>query len=263
MASSQHLPPPSKIVQTLQYFDKYDYPLTRQELIYWQSTQKPNPKLVKYETKQGYYFLPGREKLVVLRQEREQISKKKWEKARKVGEILSRFPFIQAVFITGSLAMNNAKEEDDIDLMLVTRANALWIARFFVVTYLKIFGYRRDVLVSEHFADKVCDNLWLDENNLKIAQHTLYMAHEVAQAKVLWDKSNLAKEFCICNVWLKQFLPNISMDEGVVKRRRVSTMWQPLNLLFFFLQYVLMKPRLTTERVAYGYAFFHPQSKFV
>ena len=83
-----------------------------------------------FSRKGKYYFLPGRSHIVSLRQQREQFSKTKWLIARRVGEQLKKFPFIIAIFVTGALAMNNCPKDDDIDLMLVTYPNTLWITRF-------------------------------------------------------------------------------------------------------------------------------------
>ena len=134
---------PPSLRNTLSYFDRYDYPLTLDEARFWQ--EKPGSFLLRPQDAKGetlfsrkgkYYFLPGRSHIVSLRQQREQFSKTKWLIARRVGEQLKKFPFIIAIFVTGALAMNNCPKDDDIDLMLVTYPNTLWITRFFVNLYL-------------------------------------------------------------------------------------------------------------------------------
>ena len=73
----------SKILSTLTYFDKYNYPLTKAELEYWSS--------IVVHPSRKYYFLPGRANLVKLRQQRAKFSQQKWQIAREVGEKLKRF----------------------------------------------------------------------------------------------------------------------------------------------------------------------------
>jgi hypothetical protein len=263
MASSLRLPPPSKISETLTYFDKYDYPLTIEELVYWQSSGEiENKKNITIEKSNKYFHLQGRKEITKTRTNREKISRQKWQIAREVGEKLKMFATIQAVFVTGSLAMNNAKQEDDIDVMLITSANTLWITRFFVNLY---FQSQRRLPNQSQVANKLCPNLWLDANNLTINKQNLYTAHEVMQAKVLWEKNHIHSKFLTSNFWIKEYLPNAYPDKLTIYpfNYYADLIWSlllPINLLFFVVQYLYMKPKMSTERVAPGYAFFHPKS---
>ncbi len=261
MASSLQLPQPSKIGQTLAYFDKYDYPLTKEELVYWQSADKGS-KNVKYQSHNKFYFLSGRQKIVGLRKQREVISQGKWEIAKQVGERLKKFKFIQAIFVTGSLAMNNTKLDDDIDLMVVTSPNSLWIVRFFVNFYLRtVRRYPHQQLAK----NAICINLWLDSDNLQITPQSLYVAHEIMQAKVLWDRNNVANKFLGSNAWVKKYLSNAyknNQASRINNQRKYIIDYCLLitNYLFFMAQLLYMKSKMTTERVGLGFAFFHPRA---
>ncbi|KKU02710.1 MAG: hypothetical protein UX05_C0009G0046, partial [Candidatus Amesbacteria bacterium GW2011_GWC2_45_19] len=81
---------PPSLRETLAYFDKYDYPLTLDEIRFWQGRVTPfassRAKGVTLFSRKGkYYFLPGRSHLVKLRHQREKFSKTKWVIAREVG----------------------------------------------------------------------------------------------------------------------------------------------------------------------------------
>lgn len=245
---------PSNIAATLFYFDKHDFPLTPQELFYWSSPKAFHKS--QFSTYRGFYFLPGRQHIVATRNQRQKVSKEKWQVALQVGEQLKKFSTIQAVFVTGSLAMDNAKSEDDIDLMIVTKANTLWITRILVNLFL--LGIRRRPGQIQ-VANTVCLNLWLDENHLAIVPHTLYMAHEILQAKVLWSKNNIASVFLQANKWVNGYLPNAypPQPDGKYEVRR-NLFFETLNYLFFLVQYLYMVPKMTSERVSPGFAFFHP-----
>ncbi len=256
MASSPRPRLQNKILSTLAYFDRYDYPLTKTELEYWSGVTAPSPR--------KYYFLPGRSSLVKLRQVREKISQQKWQIARQVGEKLKKIPTIAAVFVTGALAMNNAPVDDDIDLMIVTYPNALWPTRFWVNLYLH---QTRRYPGQTSAPDKICPNLWLDLNHLMTCIHnrSLYTAHEILQAKVLWDRANVHARFLGQNSWVQEYLPNAYRGSFPTRAQRVQDaipfgllLW-PINLLFFIAQYLYMLPKKTTERVGLGYAFFHPR----
>lgn len=235
--------------ETLVYFDKYDYPLTKEELIFWSTRPLKLPN-------QEYFYLPGRSKLVSIRKKREKISKAKWKLAYGYGEQLKKIPFIKAVYVTGSLAMNNADVNDDVDLMLITAVNTLWITRGLINIF---FWAKRRMPGQKQAPDKLCINLWLDESALHITSHDLYRAHEVLQAKLIWDRNNTGKRFLAANAWVKKFLPNAYSDLDQLEIRSIRNYWLwPINFLFFIGQWLYMKPKMTTERVSLHSAFFHP-----
>lgn len=259
---------PPSFRDTLTYFDKYDYPLTLDEIKYWSSVTHPLSfplSLIKRGDRGEFYFLPGRSHLVALRRQREKFSQAKWLTAKRVGEKLKKFPSIAAIFVTGALAMNNCPENDDIDLMIVTYPNSLWPTRFFVVIYLKLLGIRRHPSTMNYELitnNQVCDNLWLDAKNLKLKTKNLYVAHEILQAKPLWDRAGVHHKFLTQNSWVKKYLPiaythSIKKTEYRISNIEYLIFW-PLNLLFFLFQYLYMLPKMTSEKVGLGFAFFHP-----
>lgn len=271
--------PPQSLLDTLSYFDEYDYPLTYSEIRTWSSVPlplNPPPSLGEgckgeVQKKAGYYFLPGRQKIVRLRKQREQFSQRKWAIAKKAGESLRKFPSITAVFVTGALAMDNCPADDDIDLMLVTRPHTLWLIRPWVLG--QLVNRRRP---GERVADdKICPNLWLDERHLGIAtsadgERNLYLAHEILQAKCIMDRGSVHRNFLHANSWTRNYLPTAyresskklnSKNSDLIKNWKLKianlVLW-PLNVLFFAAQYLYMLPKKTTERVSLGYAFLHP-----
>lgn len=268
---ASQLPSLRQLVNTLAYFDKYNYPLTKKELIFWSSPLGVVPRkgrgATPFDSKDGFYFLSSRQRIVFLRKQRTKISATKWAIAKRVGEQLKKFPFIAAVFITGALAMNYCPKNDDIDLMLVTYPNTLWITRFFVNLYL----WRLRRFPGQTSApDKICPNLWLDIKNLKLKTKNLYIAHEILQAKVLWDRASIHAQFLHANSWVKKYLPvayteNLRVTpwvasdaQGVTLFEKLSILFWPLNLVFFVVQYLYMKPKMTSEKVSLHSAFFHP-----
>ena len=243
-----------QILDTLRYFDQYDYPLTREELILWSGVRPA--KL----DNQDYYFLPGKQHLVTLRKRREKISLKKWQIARRVGEKLKHFPTIAAVFVTGALAMNNCPKNDDVDLMIVTDPDSLWITRFFVNLFL---SSARRYPGQTTAPDKICPNLWLATPHLRIQTQDLYRAHEILQAKLVWEKAPVQQAFLRQNSWVKKFLPMAYKNLTSRKRIPLSLIKERagvrfLNVIAFIVQYIYMKPKMTSEKVTLGSAFFHP-----
>jgi hypothetical protein len=276
----RHLDPREALKIALEYSSQFDFPLTSNEVWLWQpSTTYPEKTFRSWPyMSDGFYFLPGKRKTVALRKERTLISQHKINKARKVVSLLKYVPTIKAVFITGSVAVLNSSNQDDIDFMIITAANSVWITRLIVVLLLTVLSKRRPTGLEEHsstkVSDKICDNLYLDENYLLINHsphnhaRNFYLAHEILQARPLWSKNNFANRFFRANTWVKTYLPVISRQLSVENRvlghaatcRSSGNLFSLLlNVLVFIPQYLYMRPRLTRESVGLHYAFFHPR----
>jgi len=114
------------------------------------------------------------------------------------------------------MAMMNAKEEDDIDLFIITAKKRLFTGRFIAVVLAKLLGIYRQrenkcyMLHATCFMNKVCLNLFFDEGNLEVPdfKKTEYVAHEVLQMKPLIVKGNIYQRFLKANDWVFEIFPN-------------------------------------------------------
>jgi len=105
--------------------------------------------------------------------------------------------------------VENSEEGDDIDLMIVTSPQRLWLTRGLVVVFLLLTGqYRR----PEKIKDKVCPNLMFSEEVLEFPDHDLFTAHEIVQMLPIYDRLNTYQKFLQANSWIKDFLPNWRSD---------------------------------------------------
>jgi hypothetical protein len=198
------------ILQTLAYSDIFDYPLTLDEIHKYLivSATKEEIKALLEKVNQinfneGYYYLAGRHALVHTRQAREKDSKKIFSRAMFYGKIIGKFPFIRMVALTGSLAMQNLSNAIDIDFMLITKPNRLWLARAFAVT----FGRFMRLL-----GDRICINLLISENALHWKDHDLYSAREICQMIPISGFDTYCA-FRVANSWTQEILPNVSLNE--------------------------------------------------
>lgn len=279
----------SSILSTLAYHSLFDYPPTASqvhELLISARTAKRAVvedtlsqlvKSRKLRYKGQYYCLPGllSPRALALRQRRQLPSSQKLKLAGRVGRLLSVIPWVSMVAVTGALAVKNCDQDDDIDLMIITAANRLWLIRPLVVLLVSIFFRLRRPCPhkSSTHNNEICLNLWLDESALTIppAQQDLYTAHELAQMKPLVNKVYTYERMMKENQWGKKYLANIweEFTGYQVKRLKVkgSANLQPVNLFSFFnllnavayhLQRWYMRPKITTERVSLHAAFFHP-----
>lgn len=203
------------ILKTLAYADIFDYPLKKEEIIKFLIADSSLSLKIDQElensplvTKKGdFYFLKGREVIVPLRKKRKKWSQEKMKIAKKVANWLKLIPTIKLIAITGALAMENSDKDDDIDLLLITTKNRLWLSRGLVVTFLRLTGFYRR---PKEIKNKICPNMFLDEGHLSLPkrERDLFSAHEVCQLKPLWDKNKTYQQFVKKNLWVKQFLPN-------------------------------------------------------
>jgi hypothetical protein len=101
--------------------------------------------------------------------EMKKISDKKFKLGSKRLNLLKYLPWIRSVGITGSVAFESAKCGDDIDIVIVTAPNRLWIIRPLVNLIYSLLGWRRRVSGKDN-RNKLCFNLWVDGNNLSLIQ---------------------------------------------------------------------------------------------
>jgi predicted nucleotidyltransferase len=280
------------ILKAVRYADYYHFPLTAKEIWYWFPHVSPDSPdsppfrkalltLVSHgslEKHSQYFTLPGRSSIIQIRRQRFLLSRHKWLIARRVVKSLCRIPTVQLVALTGSLAMNNSKENDDIDLMIVTYPNTLWFTRFLVVIILKMLHLRRPVLIAnmDKIKDKICDNLYLESSRMAVTRSTgdcFYLAHELLQAKPIFDRKGVYRAFLSSNSWASNLLPNayhhaVSTYTYLPRESRhrrekwgnyIYKLVSPVNFLFFVLQYLYMKPKMTGESVSLHTAYFHPK----
>ncbi len=273
-----------KILKTLVYSDIFDYPLTVREMAHYLiSDTKIGDKVIQKhlkvltDAKQIYtdgdfYFFKNRNNIVELRKQREEWSKEKWEIARKTASKLKMIPTVKMIGVTGALAMGNCKKDDDVDLLIITSRNSLWLTRLLLVLSAPFLGINRRKPNDLNINNKICFNLFLDEDHLKIEPENLFLAHEIAQVKVIYDKDDIYEKFMQENKWVRNFLPNnvgmsnviCNMSKADVKCQMFSFLLDGvlvlLNWIVFYLQYLYMKPKITIERVSLHQAFFHPNN---
>ncbi|MBI2051647.1 hypothetical protein HYT33_02690, partial [Candidatus Roizmanbacteria bacterium] len=107
-------------------------------------------------------------------------------------KMLSVFPQIKLVGFSGSCAMGNAKEDDDVDFFIISARGRMWTARFVANAIAFLLGIKRKRGIRKA-KDKVCLNLIFDEEALEIPKfkHNEYVGHEVLQMKPIFNKNHI------------------------------------------------------------------------
>ncbi|MEI8067563.1 MAG: nucleotidyltransferase domain-containing protein [Candidatus Shapirobacteria bacterium] len=189
----------------------------------------------------------------------------KIKKAKKLALLLKKkFKNILMVGVTGSVAAGHPKKNDDIDIIIITRKNALWQTRLKLRFFIYINQIPHRKYGQKENKDEFCFNFWLDEDNLllpKSRQH-LRSAVDLILMKPILNRENTYGKFILENSWAKKWVINgyskIDVRSSMLDRRnRNNYFGWVLNLLIFIPQYLFMRRKIRNEEVSLKQAFFH------
>lgn len=223
------------ILATLAFFDIFDYPLTLMELWQWLygfgngetiSLATVNEILTlgdlnnQIETKDGFYFLAGRQMIVKTRLARYNIAEDKFVWAKRAGWLLSKLPFIRLVAVCNTLAYSNSRPEADIDFFIVTAKNRIWTARLISVFLFQFLGWRP---MPGKQQNKICLSFFVSEDGLDLQPATLgkedvYFHFWLGTLLPLYDQGGYYQRLLEANGWVKNYLPNL--QEHITNQRR-------------------------------------------
>lgn len=166
------------IYNTVRYFDLFDQPVTAVQLWQWQlGAEQPSSLAVSrsaaeksvvtgaLETRDGWYFLPGRSELPHTWLRRHALAQQKWKLTRRIVWWLKYMPFVRMIAMSGSLAAGNTRVTSDLDLFVIARAKRIWLARLGLLVVTEILGRRRRHW-DRSAPDKVCLNHYVTDDSL-------------------------------------------------------------------------------------------------
>lgn len=205
------------IISTVIFFDIFSRALKEEEIFknllkvsdlekisfsYFKNVLKKEKLKDFIEEKEGFYFLKGKEGLIKERKRRERISEENIKWLEKIIKKINYLPFIWAIFLSGSLAIRNSNENSDIDLLIITKKNRIFMVRFLLTVLLELLRVRRK---PNKIKRKICLNHYRSEDNLEIKNHNLYTAYSYSHLCVLLDRDKLFDKFKKENNWLKNY----------------------------------------------------------
>jgi predicted nucleotidyltransferase len=222
------------ILATLAYFDLFNYPLTMDEVFLYLPAKCDTgnfeyalkclviDRLVyhfdKFYTLKNDYFVVSRRVKGNVKAAELIIT------AKKVSDLLIRFPYVRGIAISGSLSKNFADEDSDIDLFIITAKNKLWIAR----TLMHCFKKLTFLVNRQHY---FCMNYYIDEQGLEIREKNIYTAIEIATLIPLHGDT-VFEQFYIANSWSRSYLPNKCLRLTTAKALKSSFLKSFTEALF-------------------------------
>jgi predicted nucleotidyltransferase len=221
------------ILSTLAYFDIFNYPINQSEIIlFCRRTHAPRDftSALEFLVNGGYvykfdefYTLQNDYSVIPRRRTGNLKARELLQTAEKVAGILSWFPFVRGIAISGSLSKNYADDQSDIDLFIITSENRLWLARTMMHGLKKL-----SFLVNRQHL--FCMNYFIDEAGLQIVEKNIYTATEIATLLPVRGVDAF-RNFYAENAWIRLFLPNHLMRISYVKEMKEPLLKRALEFL--------------------------------
>jgi predicted nucleotidyltransferase len=197
------------ILKTLGYFDLFQYPLTGEEIYFFNSAEVTltavNNTLEELLNDNSvfkigeFYSIHNNSSLAERRRNGNLLATEHLIIARRVAKFLYRFPYVKAIAVSGSLSKNFATDKTDIDFFIITKTNRLWIARTCMHLYKKLTFLRGR-------QNWFCMNYYVDEDALEIKEKNIFTAIEIITLLPMYGNDCLCR-FFEKNSWTDSFFP--------------------------------------------------------
>lgn len=184
-------------------------------------------------------------------------------------------PFIKAVLVTGSVVIQGAREDSDIDLLIICRRNTIWLVRIYMTIFFDILAIRRK---GKNIRDKLCLNHFIDEDNLEIKDKSVYGAFNYKSSMPFYVRDQyIWAKFIKDNLWIEDFfyeakptlmdVPNFYEQSVITRVIEIFArlfLWRPIYSFIKKIQIAIIKKNPLTyfknSRIIYNdrEIIFHP-----
>ncbi len=204
------------ILKVLAYFDLFDYPVSKDEIIYFLDQHVDGQELSaalqaladgQYIFRHDeFYSLRDNYALAKRRRTGNNNAQLLLTTGRKISGFLFQFPYVRGVGISGSLSKNFAGENADIDYFIITKTNRLWIAR----TMMHLFKKLSFLAGRQHW---YCMNYYVDEAAMEIEEKNTFTAIELITLLPICGNGTM-DAFFKTNDWANTYYPNYRLKNG-------------------------------------------------
>lgn len=230
------------VIQTLSYFDIFEYPLTREELFHflWQGQeglkygeflvlldQEMKENLAGIVERQGgYYFFSGKSEYIAKRERKVLYTEEKLAIAQRAAQKLRYLPFVKALFVCNQLPVG-VKKGSDIDVFIVIKRGRMWMTRAFITAVLSFFLLRRS---NKSITDLICLSFYVTDDNLDlssicISAPDVYQAYWTSQLIPVYDPHNFQVQIQEKNTWVQKYLRHGFCSYTLLERWKVQDFW--------------------------------------
>lgn len=288
-----------RILSTLKFFDLQDYPVTLLELHRFLLSEKQalqavvdelgeieTPKEIETQKislgevisqvqktpgiscKEGFYCLSGREEIIEQRLRNYVYGIEREKIIRSFAGVLKYIPFVRGAALGGSQALGVQKQTSDIDLLIFTDPNFLWLTRTLVTAYFQLIGKRRH---GKFIANRFCLNHYLANPREVHEFRNLYTALEYGRLRPLVYSSCTLRFAYNNKAWMEQVFPEMEFTKpGSEKSHPIQRVLEAIfdNRVGRFIERKLKSMQLPHIRTKEKFIVvhddelsFHPDSK--
>lgn len=131
-----------------------------------------------------------------IKKEPSQIENDFYKKTDKYLKYIKWIPGLKMIWIWNSISMNCSTKESDIDLLIVTSQNSMWLNRILITLIFEILWVRKN---NKHHASRFCLSFfstinWLNFSNWKI-ENDIYLYFWIVYFKPILDFDNTYELF--------------------------------------------------------------------
>lgn len=205
------------IIKTLAYYDIFNYPLTAEEIYNYLGTNHVSSMDVVNEieklckdgliyNKNNFYLLTNNDNYISRRIDGNKLAEKKMDSAFRMTKFISKFPYVRAILLSGSISKGYMEKDSDVDYFIITHPNRLWVTRLLLMVFKKIF-----LLNSRKV---FCINYFVDTETLEIEEKNIFTATELTTLIPTYG-TELYEALYSQNIWIKEFYPNFPKRDTV------------------------------------------------
>lgn len=215
-------------LKTILYFSIFRYPLKLEEIHSYTNhtdiadTTKELDSLIgrKILTKVDDFYIYGNDlESVPKRIKGNVLATRIFEKAKSRSRFISKFPFVAAVGVSGSLSKGYYDSNSDIDFFIITKPNRLWICRTLLILYKKIF-----LLNSRKY---FCPNYFISSEQLEIIEQNRFTATELKTLVPMEGKTPFMR-FYEDNSWVNNYFSKFKVNADLIPEIQKS--WAVKNI---------------------------------
>ncbi len=176
------------------------------------------------------------EKKISLKKQRILNSIKIRKDIQRLISLCIRLSWIKAIGITGSVAVESASRKDDLDFIVITTQNRLWLSRAILLIFALIIG--KKITFWKHFfdkdlKDKWCFNLWLEVEHLQLplSKQNFFSAFESTQIDWIYDTGGFEQEYFKQNTWIKKYFHSLLWFKESILSQDMKSIFEHSTLL--------------------------------
>lgn len=234
------------LIATICYFAIFQYPLTLFEI--WNYLLCPPQSTTTIEDidkcistshnvssvvdhAQGLVFLKGRMSDTALRFDRYRNAEAQYLLALWGIRVLSCIPFVGCICVVNRLSYSNAKEQSDIDLLIIAKHRYLWLTRFLCTSLMHILRRRPGQCAPQK---ALCLSFFVSDEHLSLQAlqipqdqdgiGDIHFALWLTQCVPIYDRGGVYERWYKENAWVNAFVPN-RIPIYPPERRRVKNSW--------------------------------------